>query len=68
MHNVVDVSAAELHAYDVLLIGASTWDTGELQYDWANRLPELAEFDWRSEADRKRGRRTAMTFRTPADR
>ncbi len=46
VHNVVDVSAAQMHEYDVLLLGASTWDIGELQYDWADRLPDLEELDW----------------------
>jgi len=46
VHNVADLSAGEMHAYDGLLIGASTWDIGELQYDWADKLPDLLEFDW----------------------
>ena len=43
---VLDISASEMNEYDVLIIGVSTWDIGELQYDWPERLEELAELDW----------------------
>ena len=45
----LDVSRAspeEILGYDVVIIGASTWDIGEPQYDWEDRLPELEELDW----------------------
>ncbi|MEM1209645.1 MAG: flavodoxin [Planctomycetota bacterium] len=41
-HEVSSVAAHELAAYDLLIIGCSTWDVGELQYDW-NDIYETLE-------------------------
>lgn len=35
-------SVAELLAHDVLLLGISTWNIGDIQYDWEEKLGELA--------------------------
>ncbi len=44
--NIFDVAsadAAEAAAFDVLLLGSSTWGIGDLQDDWEDFLPKLAE-------------------------
>lgn len=41
--DVASVDAAEAAAYDVLLLGSSTWGIGDLQDDWEDFLPKLAE-------------------------
>jgi len=42
VRDIADVPEATLLKYDVLIIGCSTWNIGELQYDWLRRLTELA--------------------------
>lgn len=45
---LVEVGAggvAALEGHDVLILGCSTWNGGELQADWDLRLPELLELD-----------------------
>ena len=44
--NVDDLTAEEMLTYDVVLIGVSTWDIGELQYDWPERVKDMADHDW----------------------
>ncbi|WP_028023867.1 flavodoxin FldB [Enterovibrio calviensis] len=34
VHNIKDVSVSDMNQYDLLLLGISTWDFGELQEDW----------------------------------
>ncbi|MFM2483270.1 flavodoxin FldB [Celerinatantimonas sp. YJH-8] len=34
LHNVKDTSLTEMEHYDILILGISTWDYGELQEDW----------------------------------
>lgn len=41
--SVVDVGRADFEAYDLLLLGASTWGLGEIQEDWISALPELEQ-------------------------
>ena len=41
--DVASASAAEAAAFDVLLLGSSTWGIGDLQDDWEDFLPKLAE-------------------------
>ena len=53
---VLDVSQfkePDLEDTDLVLLGASTWDFGELQADWDVCLDEVATFDWN-------GRRVAL--------
>lgn len=53
---VLDVSQfkeSDLQDVDLVLLGASTWDFGQLQADWDVVLDEIATFDWR-------GRRVAL--------
>lgn len=47
VHDVSDLTAAEAAAYEVLLLGSSTWGDGELQDDWYDALPKLREADLR---------------------
>ena len=42
VRDVADAPEATLLEYDVLIIGCSTWNFGELQYDWLRRLTDLA--------------------------
>ncbi|MEO0479689.1 MAG: flavodoxin [Planctomycetota bacterium] len=44
--HVDSLPIGEMMTYDVVLAGVSTWDIGELQYDWEVRAEEMAEQDW----------------------
>lgn len=41
------VEVPDLQGYDALILGASTWNVGELQADWDARLEEVAALDLR---------------------
>lgn len=41
MYDVANASAEEALAYDLLLLGSSTWGVGDLQDDWEGFLPNL---------------------------
>ncbi|MDO4930549.1 MAG: flavodoxin [Bacteroidales bacterium] len=41
IHNVGESSADDVEAYDVLLLGSSTWGAGDLQDDWYDFLDNL---------------------------
>ena len=41
IHNVGESSADDVDAYDVLLLGSSTWGAGDLQDDWYDFLDNL---------------------------
>lgn len=41
IHNVADASADDAERYDLLLLGSSTWGSGELQDDWYGFLDAL---------------------------
>ena len=43
VYDVAGADAAEAAAFDVLLLGSSTWGIGDLQDDWEDFLPKLAE-------------------------
>ncbi|MEM6333091.1 MAG: flavodoxin [Planctomycetota bacterium] len=43
---VSDVTPDELANYDLLIIGCSTWDVGELQYDWNDIYDQLESGDF----------------------
>lgn len=45
VHNVANASAERVSAYDILLLGSSTWGLGELQDDWYDFLDRLASQD-----------------------
>ncbi|GHF85403.1 flavodoxin FldB [Thalassotalea marina] len=42
LHNLKDVNIAECAEYDLLIMGISTWDYGELQEDWESQWADLA--------------------------
>lgn len=44
--DVADIGADAILAFDVVLIGVSTWDVGQTQYDWADRIAEMEDADW----------------------
>ncbi|MGI6220182.1 MAG: flavodoxin FldA [Bacteroidaceae bacterium] len=45
VHDVSNLKADEVAAYDVLLLGSSTWGDGELQDDWYDALNKLKSVD-----------------------
>ena len=45
VHNVANASAEDLMKYDVILLGTSTWGSGDLQDDWFDFLPKIAALD-----------------------
>lgn len=45
LKDVTEATPEDLASVDVLLCGASTWDIGELQYDWSELLPKLKDVD-----------------------
>ncbi|MEM8713579.1 MAG: flavodoxin [Planctomycetota bacterium] len=44
--HVDDVTVEQMVCSDVVLIGVSTWDIGELQPDWDIRVDQLDTADW----------------------
>jgi flavodoxin I len=45
VRDVRHASPEELAEFDVLLLGVSTWNIGEMQDDWADFLPQLEAVD-----------------------
>ncbi len=45
VHDVARAGAADAMRYDVLLLGSSTWGSGELQDDWYGFLDALKRLD-----------------------
>ncbi len=41
MFDVATTGAQGLAGYDALVLGVSTWDIGEIQYDWADAVEDL---------------------------
>ena len=41
LHNIKDVSLSQTAQYDILILGISTWDFGELQEDWESSWDEV---------------------------
>jgi len=50
LKDVTEATPADFGSVDVILCGASTWDIGELQYDWAKLLPKLKNLDLQGKA------------------
>ena len=46
VHNIAEIEVDKLLEYDKLILGVSTWDIGELQYDWGDKAEVLPEKDW----------------------
>lgn len=45
IHNVANTSPSAVADYDVLLLGTSTWGSGDLQDDWYDFVAGLRELD-----------------------
>jgi len=45
IHNIKESGLAPINEYDILILGISTWDYGELQEDWEALWDELDQFD-----------------------
>ena len=45
VHNVAAASVEDVKKYDLLLLGSSTWGSGELQDDWPGFLDKLGKED-----------------------
>ncbi|GGO68539.1 flavodoxin FldB [Bowmanella pacifica] len=41
MHNIKDVPLKEAEQFDILILGISTWDFGELQEDWESQWSDI---------------------------
>jgi flavodoxin I len=46
MHNITGVKAEAMDAFDILILGTSTWGFGDLQDDWAAFQWELPKVHW----------------------
>lgn len=47
VRNIAESSPDDLRNADILILGVSTWERGELQRDWAQFFPHLDEIDFR---------------------
>lgn len=45
IHNVAETPAGKAGEYEALILGSSTWGSGDLQDDWYAFLPELCKTD-----------------------
>jgi len=43
LHNIKTTPLAQMQDYDVLILGISTWDFGELQEDWEAHWSEISD-------------------------
>jgi len=43
--NIADVEVSALADYDLLILGVSTWDIGEAQYDWQDAIDNMDGID-----------------------
>lgn len=41
IHDVANASASDASQYDVLLLGSSTWEVGQMNSDWYKFAPEI---------------------------
>lgn len=45
LHNLKDTPLHRMQEYDILILGISTWDFGELQEDWEACWADIADLD-----------------------
>ena len=45
LHNIKDTSLSVTSQYDILILGISTWDFGELQEDWESSWDDIKQLD-----------------------
>ncbi|MCC2605243.1 flavodoxin FldB [Planctobacterium marinum] len=43
MFNIKETNLSRMEEYDVLILGISTWDFGELQEDWESQWQDIAQ-------------------------
>lgn len=43
LFNIKDTNLAKMAEYDVLILGISTWDFGEIQEDWESQWQDIAD-------------------------
>jgi flavodoxin I len=46
--NILDIASdgvRSMLAFNIIIIGVSTWDLGDLQYDWADEMDDLSTLD-----------------------
>ena len=46
LNDVYESDVADMADYDVLILGSSTWDTGDLSADWLQVAGDLENFDF----------------------
>lgn len=42
LHNIKDIPLTELNNFDIIILGISTWDYGELQEDWEAKWDDIS--------------------------
>lgn len=45
LHDIKDTPLSQTADYDILILGISTWDFGELQEDWESHWGDIADLD-----------------------
>ncbi len=45
LFNIKDTALTEMSVHDILILGISTWDYGEIQEDWEGHWPDIANID-----------------------
>jgi len=45
LHNIKDIPLTELQHFDIIILGISTWDYGELQEDWEAKWDDIADLN-----------------------
>ena len=45
--SIGQVTSEKLNSYDLLILGTSTWGTGDIQDDWAEQKGLLGEVNWK---------------------
>jgi flavodoxin II len=42
LHNIKDIPLTEMNNFDIIILGISTWDYGELQEDWEAKWDDIS--------------------------
>ena len=45
LHNIKDTPLTEMNNFDIIILGISTWDYGELQEDWESKWDDIASLN-----------------------
>jgi flavodoxin I len=46
VHNIGKATPAQILGYEYLIFGIPTWNTGQMQDDWENFVPQLKQMDF----------------------